>query len=174
MKCKKVVRYIVFGFLGTIILGLVIYNTIENDNFCKAPLTSFLTLVVAILVSYFYTKKNQDEHYQKEVYLHLLEKLQTIVNDERMYSIKAVADITIVIMKKRDMNNIVSILKKYSEQFGVEEEINVVGERVQEYATIIGNHQDDLEFLQKGLPELQRPLNLIDTKLSEAMLKLFD
>lgn len=173
---KKNWKKIIFVIMVLVVIFVVFWNIfiLKNDKFMESSITSCLTILVALIVSYFLSKKNQDEKNQKDTYLKLMEKMQSLVNEEYMCKINAECDVQRVIMKKRDLNNTIGLLKKYAAQFNLSEEISFIDDKVQEYASLIGNHVGEIEHLKKCELDLKRPLELIDNKLSEAMLKLYD
>lgn len=175
MKKKGVKRW-VFGILVFFVLLVMFLNifVLKNESFWNASVTSCLTLLVALVVSFYFTQKNLDERRQKESYLKLLEKTQVLVADKDLIEIKKEEDIKIVLMKKRGLNNYVSILKAYAEKFSIQEDIKFIEEKTQEYTFFFGNHQQDIEYLAKSSDDLARPLLLIESRLSEIMIKLFD
>lgn len=176
IRCKKNIKEIILLiFIGTVLFS-VYYNIkcINNSDFMKTSFTSCLTLIIAIVVSYYFVKRNQDERNQKEIYLHLIEETKKIIKDGDLVRIKDDTDINLILMKKRDLNNCVALLNRYAHKFEVEKEMVFVKDKLKEYAEIIGNHQGDVEYLTKSEIELRRPIELIDNKLEEIMMKLFD
>lgn len=175
MKGIKI-KNIIFGFLVGVVLVVCIVNIfiLKNDNFWNTSVTSCLTILVALIVSYYFSQKNLDERRQKESYLKLLEKVQRLVMDKDLFEIKTSKDIEIVLMKKRELNNYVYMLKKYAGKFAIDDDIKFIEEKTQEYTDFFSNHQQDVKYLEKSSKDLSRPLLLIDSKLSEIMIKLFD
>lgn len=176
MRKLKKSEIIVLGVLLVAILGLCIYNVgiLKNDKFFEVSFSACISIIVVLLVSYWLTNNYQDERNQKEIYLHLLERVIDLVNDPYMYKIGVDSDIFIVLMKKRELNNTISLLKGYSKKFNVESELLFIDEKVQEYANLIGNHQEDLLHLSNSEKDLRRPLELIESKSYEVMMKIFE
>lgn len=173
---KKVLKVSLFALLIVIILVLMCVNIfcIKNDNFWNMSIESCLTLVIALVVSYYFTQKNQDERNKKEIYLHLMERMQILVSEDCLSNISEDTDINIILMKKREINNCTTTLQKYSKEFHIEEEVQFISDKVKEYADFFGTHQNDIGYLTKSTKELKRPLDLIEQKLNEAMIKMFD
>lgn len=73
---------------------------------------SCLTLVIALVVSYYFTQKNQDERNKKEIYLHLMGRIQILVSEDCLSNILENTDINIILMKKREINNCTTTLQK--------------------------------------------------------------
>ena len=173
---KKALKVILFSSLIALILGLMFVNLfcIKNENFWNMSIESCLTLVIALVVSYYFTQKNQDERNKKEIYLHLMEKMQRLVSEDCLSNISENTDINIILMKKREINNCTTTLEKYAKEFHIEEEVQFISDKVREYTEFFGTHQDDVAYLAKSTKELKRPLDIIEQKLNEAMIKIFD
>lgn len=171
-KCEIIILSVIIG--AVIILALVNVFCINNDQFFEISMSTCISIIVVLLVSYWLTNNSQDERNQKEIYLRILEKVVVLVNDPIMFKVDEKTDIFLILMKKRELNNTVTLLKEYSKKFNVENELISIDEKVQEYADLIGNHQDDLLFLSRCEKDLRRPLELIENKVYEAMMKVFE
>lgn len=173
---KKIIKGFIFGGLIILVIAIGIINifTLKNKSFWDTSFTSCLTLLVALVISYYFSQKKLDERCQKESYLKLIEKVQRLVMDEDLFEIQTSKDIEIVLMKKRELNNCVYMLKKYARKFALDDDIKFIEEKTQEYTDFFGNHQQDIEYLKKSSNDLSRPLLLIDSRLSEIMIKLFE
>lgn len=173
---RKTAKGVIFGVLVIFVFFLMVMNVFvwKNEDFWDASITSCLTLLVALVVSYYFSQKNLDERRQKEAYLKLLEKVQQLVSEKVLVEIKKDTDIEVVLMKKRELSNCVFILKEYADKFSLNEEITFIEEKAQEYTEFLGNHQQDIAYLEKSSKDLARPLLLIDSQICKAMIKLFD
>lgn len=173
---SKNTRKFIFGILILSVVCLMLINIFvrKNEEFWDASITSCLTLLVALVVSYYLVQKSLDERRQKESYLKLLERVQQLVSDKALVEIITDTDIDVVLMKKRELNNCVYILKEYAGKFSLKEDIQFIDERTQEYAEFLGNHQDDIDYLTRSSKELVRPLLLIQSRVSKIMIKLFE
>ena len=173
---KKIVKGVIFAILIFSVVYVMCMNVFvwKNNDFWNTSFTSCITLIVALVVSYYYAQKNLDERRQKESYLKLLEKVQRLVSDKDLIEIKTKEDIEIVLMKKRELNNYMCILKKYAKKFSLQKDIDFIEGKVKEYAELFGDHQHDIGYLKNNSNDLSRPLLLIDSRISEVMIKLFD
>lgn len=173
---KITLRDVIFGLLVLgvlVIMGLNIF-VLKNQNFWETSITQCLTLLVALVISYLFSQKRLDERRQKDAYLKLLEKVQQLVSDKALYEINTAADINLTLMKKRELNNCFTILEKYASKFSLDEDIKFMVEKKQEYVDFFGNHSGDIEYLSKSSNDLLRPLTLIESRVMEIMIKLFD
>lgn len=112
--------------------------------------------------------------YQKQIYYNLLLDIQKFVTNPDIYSFDANTDIRTITLKKRILSNYIRIANSYSEKFNLEQEINFIREKFKEYDKFIGDHISDINFLCKNENDLRRPLDLINYRLYEMMLKLYD
>ncbi len=160
----------------TVLIVLAVYNAVCSDvpSFWETSFTTIATLLIALVFSYFFIQKNEEDRIRKKILLDLLEKTQSLVNDERLYTISVDTQATFLKMKKRELNNKVTLLTEYASVFGIEKEITTISERVQEYASIIGDHCNDMEYLSKIPLELKRPLDIIDKEIDKAMMGVFN
>lgn len=132
-----------------------------------------LTLMIALLVSYYLTQRQNDHRKQKEILLDLIQKLQEQLSRESMYNL---ADVSTeeIFMRIRSVRNRIHILDSKKIEFGFKEEIALIDNWFTEYGDLIGNHIEDREYLKNSKSELKRPLDLIDGKLIEMAMKLFN
>lgn len=172
---SKFFKNFVFWGLISFVICIVGHNIVKNSpDFWNTSITSCLTVLVALVVSYYFAKKNQDERNLKDSYFKAMEKMQNLVNEEELYKIDNKKDLNFALMKKRELSNKVNILKKYSKKLNLENEIEFIDDKVQEYVDFLGNHAGDLNYLKQSEMDLKRPLELIDGKLQESMLKIFE
>lgn len=165
---------LIFGGLIVIVIIIGIVSAFKYDDFWNISFSSCLTLIIAMVFGYYYTKKDQDDNNKKAIYLELMHALQNSINDEKLYNISLDSDMEYLLMKKRKISNYIFILKKHSSQFSVDEEMLFIYDKFNEYSSFFGDHQDDKEYLAKSRKELLRPLELMEPKLFETMIKLFD
>ena len=165
--------------LGTIIalillIILVLYNIVNNENFFELSIGTLLTLFIAIFISFYLVQKNTDQRYQKQIYYNLLLDIQKFVTNPDTYSFDVNTDIRTITLKKRILSNYIGIAYSYSKKFNLEQEINFIKEKFKEYDKFIGDHISDINYLSKSKDDLRRPLDLINYRLYEMMLKLYD
>lgn len=132
-----------------------------------------MTVSVAIYFAFYLTQKNADIRIRKEIYAKRLQDIQTIADDKDTFIILDNADTRKLTMKKRMLSNCVEFLKKYSEDMGVKNHIDIIEKRADEYSNLIGNHIDDIGYLTKSELELRRPMEIISKEAVEAMMELY-
>ena len=103
-----------------------------------------------------------------------MESIQQFAISKTSYEIDSNEAIESINSRKRIVSNRILILDKHAHKFNIAEETTFILQKFHEYEDFIGNHITDLDYLEKSKKELRRPLDLIDSKLSEMMLKLFE
>lgn len=172
----KTVKKVAISVLCIIVIFIALINVfaIKNDDFWKTSATTCITLLVAIVFGYYMTQKNLDARRQKDEYIKIIEKIQAIIMNDLMYNIIDNNNINEALMNKRNLSNYITILKNHASKFGFKTEVAFINEKFEEYADILGNHNDDLEYLKKSQMELKRPLELIEGKLDEMTIRIYD
>ena len=169
-KCLKILSTIAFvvGFLV-----LLSYNIQHNDSFWYTSFANCVTIGVAIIVSYVFVQRRSDIRKQKDIIVELIFKLQAAFSQPNIYNLENMS-IEEITMRNRDLNNRLHILETFAKKFSVAEDVKFITEKYKEYEDLIGNHIGDPDYLKSSQKELQRPIGLIDNKLTEIAIKLFE
>jgi len=171
---NNICRVIFLIVLTLSLLTLTIYNLITNEKFLESSLATCVSIGVVIYISYYLTQKQNDKRKQKEILLNLLESIQNFAMDKTSYAIDSEDAAKAIITRKRLVSNRINLLVNYSNKLNIKEESSFISQKFREYEDFLGEHFNDLDSLRKSEKELRRPLELIDIKLSEIMLKLFE
>ena len=153
------------------IIGL--YNVGHNDKFFEMSFSTTVSLVLAIGVSFYIVQKQTDRRIQKQLFIDLLKSLQVLVDDEKSY-IFSDNNSKEILMRKREISNKLSFIKKYNNKFNFDTSTEFLEEKFNEYDEIIGNHIQDLDTLNKIHNDIKRPLSLMSQKLFEMMIELYN
>lgn len=173
MNVRCFFRWVFFVVLAGLLLFLGAYNFSNNDSFFEASLVNIITIGIAVGVSYWLTQKQTDRRKQKDLVVSLVLKIQLQISEESMYCLgdKPKEEIT---LRNRNINNQLNILQTLAaKKFSIEKEIKFVMDSFSEYETFVGDHIDNPDYLAQSKKELQRPLGLMDSKLSEIAIKLY-
>lgn len=176
MKLKSINwKAVIIGgvFFGGMI-ALIWYNIANNTAFWNTSITTCLTLAISVVVSYYLVQYRLDKRKQKDILIQILTDIQKIVNAPDAWCIEIDTPQISLTMRNRELNNKLGILKQWKDKFNIKEEIEFIEKEIGEYEGIIGNHIDDMEHLHKSAKELQRPLDLINDKAYEIMLKIYE
>lgn len=174
MKRINKVGWLLFTLLLIAVVMLITYNVAYNHKFFQVNAANCLTLCIALGVTFFLSNSLTARRRQKEVFFDLLDKLQIVIKDENNYQISDDADPKRLTMELRKMSNMLNLIDHYAKDFGIQEEVSFIKEKFDEYEEILGNNIHNLEYLGKSEAKLLRPLSLIDDKLFEAKVRLFD
>ncbi len=157
------------------IIVLIVYNICVNgSNFFNITIGEIMTIAVAVYFAYYLAQMNTDARVRKGIYTKILQDLQNLAEDRDSYVIDVTSfDKKKLMMTKRKFNNCVTILKRYANAMNVKTLVDTIEKHVNEYAELLGNHIDDIEYLSKSENELRRPLDLIVTEVPEIMMKLY-
>lgn len=150
----------------------VLYNIRYNEEFWSASAVNIITILIAVVISYFLVQRKSDRRKQKEILLDLINKLRLLIDSEETYDFTGQSREEIM-MRNRDISNKVQILTNLQTVFGIEEDMKFIQEKTEEYLSLVGDHSMDLDYLIKSKKELQRPLMLISTKLVSMSIDLF-
>lgn len=163
MKNKKCIGGVLLaiGFLA-----LCIYNLVVNDDFFKAPLTTIISILVAIVLSYFLSQRKTDDRRKREKIDKLLYKIQGIVLDEKFIEVKE----TDLITQRSIVNKILDIEENATSE--IRDDVGRLKEIFQEYRDFYSNHYTDDEYMKKSRIELTNFISRIDDLCDRMHMKL--
>ncbi len=170
IKHKFIIPSMVFCFI-VIAVGFISWR-IDPTRFWSFSVANCLTLLVAVLLSFLYAQKQAetdrdlaDLRKQKEAAIQLLRALEETVRSPSACVLSDADGTEMLTMTKRRMSNYIGTLKRNSMGFGIDDEIKLIEDKFSEYSELVGNHIDDLDHLRKSQKDLQRPLEIIETKI---------
>ncbi len=172
MRLKKGAKYTAIIAVSLLFAWIVIFNICCNDSFWQASAVNCITIATAILVSYYFVQRQNNRRKQKDILLELVLKLQAqVTSNEACFLAEQSKEI--IMMRKRDFSNKISIIHRYSSLFD-KKDVDFIVEKFSEYDAIIGDHLEDMDYLSKSTNELRRPLDLMGNKLYDMALHLYD
>lgn len=172
MKRKNKLWWIPVSLLAICFAVFVLYNIGHNEEFWNASAVNIITILIAVVISYFLVQRKSDRRKQKEILLDLINKLRLLIDSEEACDFTGQSREEIL-MRNRDISNKVQILTNIQTVFGIEDDMKFIQEKAEEYLSLVGDHSMDLEYLVKSKKELQRPLMLISTRLVSMSINLF-
>ena len=170
MKINKVL----FWFFFVLVLCISVHAAICTKSFWDFTISSALTLLVALIISYYLTQRQEDSRNKKEILVGLVNKIQLIIQNPAMTVISMPDEKDSILMRNRSLNNYICILEEHKEEFRIAEDVQFIRDRYDEYRRIIDNHINDVSYLSKSAKELSRPIELMNSKLYELMLKIYE
>ena len=169
-------KFRVFVLLVLVIIvglgGLILYNIKTNPSFWETSVSSCITIIIALVFSYWLVQRKNDLRKQKEILASLLFDLRTQFEKEDMYDLSQMSPSSIN-MRNRDISNKIGILDSVKEEFSIAADVDFIYEKFDEYKELIGNHINDHGYLKNSSFELKRPIMLISTKLFEIAFGLY-
>ena len=162
-------------FVGLIAIGYVVFvgwNILNNQNFWEASATNCVTILIAVIISYYLVQKRNDRRKQKDIILDLLLSMQSQIDAETMYIFNKQGREEIL-MRNRGIANRIHILEQVKDEHCIKSEVDFIAEKFDEYRTVIDCNIEKLEQTQLTT-ELKRPLELISSKILEVALKLYN
>lgn len=169
-KCLLWIVPIVFA-VGILVLGIC--NYINNEKFWEASICQVITLLMAILITFYATQYKNDQRKLKDYAETVIRKIQSIIVDERFIYFNVNTDNKTVTMANRKLNNYISILNEYSEKLGFKEEAKYIADQFKEYRDIVDEHLADKDYLSKSSQTFQKYAENIEQKCEYIILNLY-
>ena len=172
IQCICSYWHITISLLGICVLG--VYNFCKyRSGFFKMSIVDCLTLGIAVIVASIFVRKENNVLRKKEIYFSLLSSLQDIISSDSLYIIKEDTTKEKLTMTIRKIRNQASRVNLYGNQFGLKKENEIISKEIKEYIDFVSDHITDIEYLSKSQNQLKRPLDIINDKLFEMMMKLY-
>lgn len=167
--------------LCPVIVFVGIYCWAKNpEEFFSLSVANCLTLLIAVLLSFFYVQKQAandrtkaDLRKQKDAAIRLLEALESAIWSPSAYTIPDDGDTASLLMTKRRISNFIQTLMKYADTFQIKDDIQSLQERFTEYSDIIGERMNDLNYFRRSQKDIQRPLLVMEAKIYELIFALY-
>lgn len=172
-RLAKAVRIVFVVICIGLYFAFIIYNICTNNKFWEASAVNCLTIGVAIVISYYLVQKQNDRRKQKDIVLDLIMKIQALISQRSAYDFEG-QDTSEITMRLRDLNNKVHILEAVKDRFQISNEVEFIRNKYDEYSNFIGDNIGNLDYLLQSQRVLKRPIELIDSKLVEIALKLYE
>lgn len=156
------------------VIGIGVFNYLKPSyhGFFKATAINCVTLLVAIVVSYFLAQRENDKRKKKDIFSNFVMKFRSEISAPAMYNLGETKSCEITMML-RDMNNYIDVMEKVMNEFGIAEEVEFIKAKFNEYEETVSDHISNTGEFGSLQNELKRPLRLIDTELLEIALKIY-
>ena len=79
MKNSRVSKYSLVIVFIICMFGIIVYNLLNNDKFLETSVTSIISIVIAVVISYVFVQKKTDLRRKNEKIDKLLYKIQDII-----------------------------------------------------------------------------------------------
>lgn len=173
-------------WLGLFLLGgLAVRNSLANGSvqFWDARFIEILNVaVVILLIFYFAEMKNDkrnhdseaknDERRKKEAAERLIEKLLTLLEEQKLINIETGEDVTFVTIKQREIRNKLDILEKYN--LLKPTDMDYMKHELNDYWIFISEKIGDIAYLNNSANTLKKHISNIQNKLEECIAELYN
>lgn len=166
MNWKKIVEKIFLVFFVCICIGLGIHNFNTNSEFLKTPLSTIVTILIAVIVSYFLVQKKTDDRRKNEKIDKLLYKIQDIILEEDFL----VAEKGSLIKQRSIVNKIQYLQENIDNKF--ENDVCRIREQFDILREFYSEHYQDEEYMKKSQNELMNYIRLVDDACDKIHMKL--
>ena len=170
-QMKKTV-YFALGLITLCIIGLCIYNGITNQDFWKISIFNGITMLWTIGLSFVITQQFGRYNKQIDIVQKVLNQLLDLTNESDLCRIHPNTDSESLLMRNRQIQNQLGILKSCAGKFGIAKDIEFLQEQFSEYSKVIGEHIHDIDYLSKSETVLARPIKNMSNRIYDLMLKL--
>ena len=158
--------YIVFFSLLTVGSSIwIYYNINNNEDFFIAPLYSIITIIIALVFTFFFNQVLIEKRRKKENLLRIVQK--TIVElDSPCLIIKSRNDIAATRLLQQSIRNHIKMLlenKLFSQKN--KELLELVEKDFNDYWDLISEHITDLNYLKKSESTLSKHIQNAKNKL---------
>ena len=168
MKNSRVSKYSLVIVFIICMFGIIVYNLLNNDKFLETSVTSIISIVIAVVISYVFVQKKTDLRSKKEKIDKLLYKIQDIIGGES-FSLSGKRENLIL---HRSISNKLAGLKKIQMDKDIMKKIEDIEQVFGDFREFYGNHYNDSEYMEKSRIELINYIQRIDDICDEIHVSL--
>lgn len=164
-------NWIVLIFVA-MVAALTIYNLIKNTDFFDASMSSLISIVAVLLISYYLTQRKNDDRRKLENVDRLLTKIQEELKNKEICDASSEEKIEQALILQRSLGN---KLKYYMDYCNEKEkrDAKYMFEEFKRVRELYGNHMNDSEYIRKSKGDFKNILTKIDDKCEELHLLIF-
>lgn len=165
---RKFSSKILTGILLIIALCIGIYNAKKNDGFLNASITELLTIIIAIIFSYWFVQIKSDKRKKNEKIDTMIYKIQSIVSDPEFLSVETDQICRKNLIAHRSVGNKITYLKKICEDDSdIKVKVLELENEFNGFREFYGNHYCDKQYMSKSEKDLLNYVTKIDDKADE-------
>ncbi len=155
------------------VLSLISIHYNSAKTFFGINISSVLSIGVTIVFSVVLVQSLTDERKQKEVIDNIIMDLKLSLTDKKYYIITGETDKDSLLDSIRVLANNIDYLSNVNSKFINQNDVAYIKHIFEEYQNLVGDHITDLSYLSKSKKELERKINLIDSKLTNMRLEIY-
>lgn len=169
------IKFKIFSVIILLILIVISgYNIWKNNDFLYIEVGEIFTLIIALVFGVYFSNFIDKEKKAKDIVDRLIMEIKVDISEKRICQIKCEEDIHNNLITIRNVANRIDCLKKFSGKFNFKEELDYICSQWTAYEETIGNHYNDVQYLEKSSKDLANKIDLIDSKCNYIVIKLFD
>jgi hypothetical protein len=172
-KNKSLFVWIFIAMITVAIIILFLYNFKENKGFFIISINTLINILMAIILTYFFTQRKHDQRKQKDIYFNLITELQQLLDKECAYRILS-EDRRDIRLNNRALANKINALKECYLSCKYKSELKYIEDQFREYKEFIGNNNSNTEYLKDSEQVLTMYLMNISSKLDSIIVKLYN
>ena len=154
------------------ICGVISIQQQGVKAFCSMNLGDVLSIVITGIVLFNLTNIISAKGKKTEIFVELIEKLQSNLQNEKMYNINSEDDIDFVRLRIRKISNNISCIQTM-EMGKTDKQVEYIANKFKDYEDKFSNHITDLGYLQKSKIDFKNDMDLIDNKCDEIIVELY-
>lgn len=154
-------------------VSLISIHFHSAKTFFAINISNIISIGVTIVFSFILVQNLTDERKQREVVDNIIMDLKTSLSDNKYYIITGETDKDSLLDSIRVLANNVDYLSNVNSKFINQNDVTYIKDIFEEYRNLIGDHITDLSYLSKSKKELERKINLIDSKLTNMRLEIY-
>lgn len=147
---KKVTPIIAFA---GVCCCLVAYNLVNNQKFFEASFTTIVSIVIAVVVSYCFVQRKNDERRKKEKLDKLVYKIQSMILDDEIASVDSEEIIRKNFIRHRSLGNKIQYLKDYKTE-SIEEYVEKLEDNFKQFREFYSDHHKEKEYMINSVKEI--------------------
>lgn len=170
---KKILQHIiVFGVLCLIAMPLICYNINNNCEFWKVPVTSIVSALFVVYVSFYLVQwRNDDRERVRHVEI-LIDEIRNLINSSDLYMSKSLEQRKMALVYQRKVANKISVLETYKFRGEVKTQITKLKNEYKKLREFVGEHLDDEDYINKSESEIERLKSKLDNILDNIIVNL--
>lgn len=170
MFCDKKILVV---FAVCICIAGIISAARNFDEFFSMNIFNLLTLLVALVFTYYFNQQKQTHRRFHDSAVKVLESIQKIIVNDFICKGFSEQSIKELMQSMRTVRNKLDVLKKIEKNLNIASEIEYLDNNFNNYKSIIDNHMSDYEYLEKSVDDLNNYTSLLDSKITETIVKIY-
>ena len=166
-------KKILFAFAVFIGIAAIISAIRNFDEFFSMNVFNLLTLLVALIFTYYFNQQKQTYRRFHDSAVKILESIQKIIVNDFICKGFNEHSIKELLQSMRIVRNKLDVLKKVEKNLNISAEIEYLDNNFNYYKSIIDNHISDYEHLEKSVDDLNNCTSLLDSKITETIVKIY-